>query len=563
MGATRHHFRRPVERPLLPEERSKTRILMGVSLSPRHERLMAAGVEGLGYRVELLPPPSKADYQTGREYGNNGYCNPNHFIAGALINHLLRLRDERGVPVEKILSDYCFITAGACGPCRFGMYEAEYRLALRNAGFDGFRVLLFKVTRGLQQSDSGIGLRLDTVFFLALVNAILLGDLWNELAHHILPYAVDRPRAEAVFERCLGICERALRDKDDHSFRRGLLARLAGGVLPPSGPADGAALLDQLRGRHYTDALDRCRRLIDEEVEIDPLRAKPVVKTMGEFWAQHTISDGNFRMPVFLEQEGAEVLVEPVGTWLDYLVNEARMHLDDRRGIPEGEDLPRFWELGRRLRTAVDYRRKRLFMVAGAKILRATYERFRRALGGTAHALACQREMARIAHPFYNSRAAGGEGHLEVAKNIYYHQRGLAHMVLSLKPFGCMPSTQSDGAQAAVMARYPEINFLPLETSGDGEISALSRVQMALGEAKAKCKAEFRRCLERSGYTFDEIRAHVAAHRELRRPLFRLPEYPGVVGRAARTVLHVAERLDRERERLPEATRPALQGATP
>ena len=33
--------------------------------------------------------------------------------------------------------------------------------------------------------------------------------------------------------------------------------------------------------------------------------------------------------------------------------------------------------------------------------------------------------------------------------------------------------------------------FLPIETSGEGEVNAHSRVQMALGEAKAKAKLEF------------------------------------------------------------------------
>ncbi len=39
------------------------------------------------------------------------------------------------------------------------MYEAEYRLALRNAGFDGFRVILFQQSGGLNQSDAEAGLR--------------------------------------------------------------------------------------------------------------------------------------------------------------------------------------------------------------------------------------------------------------------------------------------------------------------------------------------------------------------------------------------------------------------
>ena len=40
-------------------------------------------------------------------------------------------------------------------------------------------------------------------------------------------------------------------------------------------------------------------------------------------------------------------------------------------------------------------------------------------------------ELTRAGHPYYNSRSGGGEGHLEVAKNIYYSNKSLAHMVLS------------------------------------------------------------------------------------------------------------------------------------
>ena len=72
-------------------------------------------------------------------------------------------------------------------------------------------------------------------------------------------------------------------------------------------------------------------------------------------------------------------------------------------------------------------------------------------------------------------------------------------MVLALKPFGCMPSTQSDGAQSAVMSHYKDMIFLPVETSGEGDVNAHSRVQMALGEAKAKTKLEFKAALDSTG----------------------------------------------------------------
>jgi predicted nucleotide-binding protein (sugar kinase/HSP70/actin superfamily) len=157
-----------------------------------------------------------------------------------------------------------------------------------------------------------------------------------------------------------------------------------------------------------------------------------------------------------------------------------------------------------------------------------------------------QYELQRLGHPYYNSRAAGGEGHLEVAKNIYYSMKGLAHMVLALKPFGCMPSTQSDGAQSAVMSHYKDMIFLPVETSGEGDVNAHSRVQMALGEAKAKTKLEFKNALDSCGSTMEEIRTFVEQHPELKSPMYKVPQSKGTIGVAANFVKHVAERIKKE-----------------
>ena len=49
---------------------------------------------------------------------------------------------------------------------------------------------------------------------------------------------------------------------------------------------------------------------------------KPIVKITGEFWAQTTEGDGNFNMFQFLEREGAQVLVEPIGTWIMYMIHQ-------------------------------------------------------------------------------------------------------------------------------------------------------------------------------------------------------------------------------------------------
>jgi hypothetical protein len=117
-------------------------------------------------------------------------------------------------------------------------------------------------------------------------------------------------------------------------------------------------------------------------------------------------------------------------------------------------------------------------------------------------------------------------------------------MVLALKPFGCMPSSQSDGVQSAVVNRFPEMIFLPIETSGEGEINAHSRMQMALGDAKSKAKAEFEQALASTGKKLDEIKAYAAEHRQLRSPFYLVPRRQGIAGIAANFVLHVSDLID-------------------
>ena len=67
-------------------------------------------------------------------------------------------------------------------------------------------------------------------------------------------------------------------------------------------------------------------------METDWLRVKPVVKVIGEFWAQETEGDGNFRMFEFLEKEGAEVSMEPISTWVMYLLHQVK-----QRGVFRAE----------------------------------------------------------------------------------------------------------------------------------------------------------------------------------------------------------------------------------
>ncbi|MDP1591375.1 MAG: hypothetical protein Q8M07_26710, partial [Prosthecobacter sp.] len=462
---------------------------------------------------------------------SRGQCNPAYFTVGNLLRHLRRLCDSEGSTPRQLVEDAMFVTAGSCGPCRFGMYEAEYRLALRNSGFDGFRVLLFQQTGGMKQAEGeGSGLEINATFVLRLLNAIMMGDLMNEVAYQLRPYESEPGQVNRAFDLAMDhICTTFQTADERVGLSPGWWKFLPGKTRQK----DGTKIVQQRWETFYVEMMAEACQIIADNVEVDFTRPKPVCKVTGEFWAQTTEGDGNFHMFEFLESQGAEVLVETITTWVNYLINQARGKIADQKGL----DYPK-GVLGT-VRGGLRHRWKLARIEIARHFLDREYERLRRALGGTAHKQVCQLELQRMGHPYYNSKAAGGEGHLEVAKNIYYANKSLAHMVMSLKPFGCMPSAQSDGAQAAVTSHFPDMIYIPIETSGVGDVNAHSRAQMALGEAKLKSKQEFQQCVKKSGYTIDQIRAYVAAHPELRKPFQKLPHYKGVVGRAANFVLYV------------------------
>src|SRR5690606_14618567 len=113
------------------------------------------------------------------------------------------LRDKKGMATEEIIKKYVFLTAGACGPCRFGMYVTEFRKALRDAGFDGFRVMLFQQQGGLNQAtgDDAEGLELSPAFFIPLLKALLVGDVLNGIGYRLRPYELEPGATDRAMEQ--------------------------------------------------------------------------------------------------------------------------------------------------------------------------------------------------------------------------------------------------------------------------------------------------------------------------------------------------------------------------
>ncbi len=475
-------------------KKAHTTILVS-GLTMAQDLLVSGALAGIGYRVLSLDAPDQQSLRLGKEFGNRGQCNPTYFTVGNLVKHLQLIREKEGLTTQQVIDNYVFLTAGSCGPCRFGMYVTEYRKALRDAGFEGFRVLLFQMAGGIKQAsgDQKDGLVMGPAFFWPIVQALLIGDVLNGIAYRIRPFEVEAGATDKAMEESKRLLHKCFAEQGNLILAMWKVRRIFGAV------------------------------------KVDRLRPKPKVGIIGEFWAMTTEGDGNYRMQRFLQEEGAEVDVQFVANWILFMVWEAER--DTRHRMSLGRD-----DKGRKGLEGKDPRKKLIMTWLGDKAIRVLFQSFAQMLGMHGFTLPDMHEIAAVAKDFYNHDVRGGEAHMEVAKNILnvIHQK--VNMTLSVKPFGCMPSSGvSDGVQSAITELYPEAIFLPIETTGDGAVNVYSRVQMMLFKARKAAKKELDDVLEAYGMSEDEARQLVTRFPLLAHPLVAAPH------RHASTAANIAE----------------------
>ena len=412
------------------------------------DRLIEAAFCSTGINYHTLPNPDLASFQIGKTYGNRGQCNPVHFTVGNLVKYLQVLHEKEGMSKEEIVRKYVYFTAGGCGPCRFGMYITEYKKALRDAGFDNFRVTSFEHNKGIFQGDdqSNVYIHFTPVFFVKLAKSIIIGDILNILGYRMRPYETVPGSTDKALEQC--------RDLISEAF---------------------------LRKRSLLKALWQCRTVL-KKVELNRLQVKPKVMIIGEFWAALTEGDGNYNLHRFLEAEGAECVPQPIIDRLMMSIWEAEYVQENLQDLPDESA------------GSIDFggMKTKLLIKLSKAAVKLHFGLYAKAIGLHNYTVPDMDTLASYGTAYYTPECDGGEGYLEVAHLIESVKENLAHLVISVKPFGCMPSSGiSDGIQPLVTSHFPQANFISVETSGEGAASFYSRVQMALFKARQSAKDEF------------------------------------------------------------------------
>jgi len=444
-GKASTQWREQIDKRFTPRDIKESTILFG-GMTLLQDKLVMAALANWDKRCVALPNPDFDAFRLGKAYGNRGQCNPTYFTVGNLVKYLQKLRDEQGMSSEEIVQKYVYVTANGCGPCRFGMYITEYRKALRDAGFEGFRLFSFEHNKVSDGEGGEQTLTFPPSFFVKPIKAVMIGDILTILTHQMRPYEIEPGSTDQAVDQCYAVVAEALEQKQ--SLRK---------------------------------ALQKCRKIL-ETVKLDRLQVKPKVLIMGEFWAAMTEGDGNYNLHRFLETEGAECVPQPIMNRLLLSLWEGGYFFDKKVDL-EDEDA-----------AMIDFgsMKVKLSLAVVKRIVKMYFGYYARLLGLRGYALPNIEKLAALSEAYFPADVDGGEGHMEVSHLLECIEEKLAHLVISVKPFGCMPSSSvSDGIQSLIVSRYPSANFLSIETSGEGAANFYSRVQMALFKAKQAAKEEF------------------------------------------------------------------------
>jgi len=396
-----------------------------------------------GYKYRDLGNHTKEDFLHGREWATRMQCNPVYFTTGSLIDALQKLEKDEGFSKKEIVENFIFMGGGGqCGPCRYGMYPKEYMKVVNAAGFVGFRILIFN-SDIIQDPPmpKEAAFQFSPWFKIHFALSFILGDFIHIAECAIRPYAKNKDDAMKTIEECRKMLLDAFKS---HLFllKLPLALRKAGKMLA---------------------------KIEKEDKKL------PLIFATGEIFANLAHGDGNYNLRRFIADEGCEVLPG----------------MFTQRGVYEGWSKNyRYFEHLKYSKDDKDkkfcknYIKRQNFSNNFVKKAYYFLDYFfnQKQFGGRGEICDLEK-LAKIGHEYYHTSIFGGEGNLEIAEAIHYHDK--IDGFISVKPFGCMPSSGvSDGVQSKIVSMHPNLNFLSIETSGDNEVNILSRVSMMLFKAK-------------------------------------------------------------------------------
>lgn len=262
------------------KEMRKDYTILVPAMAPDHFRILAAGMESLGYHMAFLDKVDQNTINEGLKYVNNDSCYPSITVVGQMMEAL----DSGKYDPDKV----ALLMTQTGGACRASNYVGYIRKALKDMGRPQIPVIALSV-QGIETSP---GLQVTP----GLVNrggmAIVAGDVIMRCSNATRPYEAEAGETDRVKEKWI----RAFSDF----------------VAKP-----------RLKG--FGDLVRACVRDFDRIPRLDIV--KPKAGIVGEILVKY-LPEANNNLQDLLEAEGAEVVVPELADFFLYCFRNATHKAD-------------------------------------------------------------------------------------------------------------------------------------------------------------------------------------------------------------------------------------------
>lgn len=409
-----------------------------------YDELIAAALARTVGPTETLGALDADAYERGRASLPRGQCAPAIYTAGALLRTAAE-RASRASRDARAPREATFLALGSCGPCRFSMFDVAWRRALAGAGHS--EIAVHEVASSIDGLVAAVGR--EGAF--ACLDAILAGDALAEATRRLRPHAREPEQVDREARRAAAAIAARLRDGHD-------------------------ALEAVAATRDWHTGIAR----------VSTLHPRPLARAtlVGEPWSLHVDGDPQLNVARVLASAGVEVDAPPLALWIAYLLWTVRAPAWSTNVLPSEAE--------------------RATAAALEAAFPARFTQVMSAAGLVGHALPSIDELEALAAPHLPSTSRGGYGHVEIGLAIRAARDRRAHFVISVKSFGCIPS--SGIGDAILPTALGELPFLSLEVSNDGVAARESRLGLRVGAAREAARAEWAAaCAERPGASVAEL----------------------------------------------------------
>ena len=241
-------------------------------MAPIHFELLEAGMQSLGYNIQVLKDCTEKTVETGLKYVNNDACYPSILTTGQMIE---ALESGKFDPNKTAL-----IMSQTGGGCRATNYIGFIRKALKDAGYPNIPVVSFNIV-GMEKAS---GFKITVPMMKTLLKAVLYGDLLQKLLYKNRAYEVNKGETKAKFDKWMEKCKELVFNSNMSQFRKSIYE-----------------IVDDF-----------------ETIELDLSKEKPKVGIVGEVLIKYHPFGNNYIVDV-LEQEGAEVVAPDFMGFLKFI----------------------------------------------------------------------------------------------------------------------------------------------------------------------------------------------------------------------------------------------------